>query len=59
MKVRNDCKKRFKKKLKRLDAELDKNKLSYDEYLGEFSGYYGHLKWGNCRNLLSLINRSE
>lgn len=57
MKVRNDCKKRFKKKLKRLDAELDKKELSYDEYLNEFAGYYGHLKWGNCRNLLNLINK--
>ena len=58
MKVRNDCKK-IQKKLKKFDNKLNKKDVPYDEYINAFAGYYGHLKWENCRNLLSLINRSE
>ena len=55
LKLRNDCKKRFKKKIKKFNNKLYKSLLSYDEYLNGFAGYYGHLKWGNCKSLLKLI----
>ena len=44
LKLRNDCKKRFKKKIKKFNNKLYKSLLSYDEYLNGFAGYYGHLK---------------
>lgn len=43
LKLRNDCKKRFKKKMKKFD---------YDVY----QSYIGHLKWGNCNALINFIN---
>lgn len=43
LKLRNDCKKRFKKKMKKFD---------YDVY----QSYIGHLKWGNCNCLINFIN---
>lgn len=43
LKLRNDCKKRFKKKMKKFD---------YDVY----QSYIGHLKWGNCNSLINFIN---
>lgn len=43
LKLRNDCKKRFKKKMKKFD---------YDVY----QSYIGHLKWGNCNGLINFIN---
>lgn len=46
MKVRNDCKKRFKKKMK---------EFKYDVY----QSYKGHFKWGNCKGLLIRYNVNE
>lgn len=43
LKLRNDCKKRFKKKMKKFD---------YDVY----QSYIGHLKWCNCNALINFIN---
>ena len=45
LKVRNDCKKRFKKKMK---------KFNYDV----FQGYKGHFKWGNCNSLIFFIDNN-
>lgn len=48
LKVRRDTKKRFKRKMK-----LSKNgKFSDEQSLHIFNSYKGHLKWGNCFNLI-------
>lgn len=48
LKVRRDIKKRFKRKMK-----LSKNgKFSDEQSLQIFNSYKGHLKWGNCFNLI-------
>ena len=48
LKVRRDTKKRFKRKMK-----LSKNgKFSDEQSLQIFNSYKGHLKWGNCFNLI-------
>ena len=51
LKVRRDTKKRFKRKMK-----LSKNgKFSDEQSLQIFNSYKGHLKWGNCFNLIKRI----
>lgn len=47
MKVRNDCKKRFKRKLKL----ISRGKFSSDRALAIVKSYEGHFKWGNCYKL--------
>ena len=48
LKVRRDTKERFKRKMK-----LSKNgKFSDEQSLQIFNSYKGHLKWGNCFNLI-------
>ena len=49
MKLRNDCKKRFKKKMK-LVYSLN-NSILYNSLL---ASYKGHFKWGNCKGLLYI-----
>lgn len=39
LKLRNDCKKRFKKKIKNFNYNI-------------YQSYKGHLKWGNCKGLI-------
>ncbi len=56
MKVKNDCKKRFNRKLKYLDNCLRLNNINKKEYINEMSGYYGHFKWGSCGSLLKKIS---
>lgn len=43
LKVRNDCKKRFKKKMRKYDYNI-------------YQSYKGHLKWGNCKGLIHSID---
>lgn len=50
MKVRKDTKKRFKRKMKL----IKEGKLNNSESV--IASYKGHLKWGNCYNLLKKIN---
>ena len=48
LKVRRDTKKRFKRKMK-----FSKNgRFSDEQSLQIFNSYKGHLKWGNCFNLI-------
>lgn len=49
MKLRNDCKKRFKKKIK-IFCSLN-NSFLYNSFI---ASYKGHLKWGNCKSLLYI-----
>lgn len=56
MKLRNDCKKRFKNKITNINYLYNNNYIDYKKYCNELSSYKGHLKWGNCKNLL-FINK--
>lgn len=49
MRVRTDCKKRFKRKMK----AIKEKKLPYDKALDVFNSYRAHLKWGNCYKLFN------
>lgn len=50
MKVRKDTKKRFKRKMKLIkEGRLDNSE-------SVIASYKGHLKWGNCYNLLKKFN---
>lgn len=55
MKLRNDCKKRFQKKMKQLNSLYDNHDISYQSYCNLLVSYKGHLKWGNCKELLFSI----
>ena len=48
MKVRKDTKKRFKRKM----GAIKKGKVDEEKALQIISSYKGHLKWGNCYNLV-------
>lgn len=48
MKVRKDTKKRFKRKM----SLIKKGKVDDDKALQIINSYKGHLKWGNCYNLV-------
>ncbi len=49
MKVRNDCKRRYKRKLKLIRSNKLNNKFI-------IPSYKGHFKWGNCFNLLKTLD---
>lgn len=46
LKLKNDCKKRFKRKMKKFDLNV-------------YQSYKGHLKWGNCNNLIYHIKNQR
>lgn len=48
LKVRNACKKKLKKKMKL----IKKGKYSPEKSIQVVNSYKGHLKWGNCYNLI-------
>ena len=48
MKVRKDTKKRFKRKM----SLIKKGKVDDDKALQIINSYKGHLKWGDCYNLV-------
>ena len=52
MKVKNQTKKRFKRKMKSLKKLVDEEKISYDIYHQIQSSYLGHLKYGNTKKLI-------
>lgn len=52
MKVRRDTKKKFKRKM----GAIKKGKIDDATALQIINSYKGHLKWGNCHNLLKKIN---
>lgn len=43
MKIRNDCKKKFKRKMRKYDYNI-------------YQSYKEHLKWGNCKGLIHSID---
>ena len=49
MKVKNDTKKRFKRKMK----AIKKGKIANEKAISIISSYKGHFRWGNCYNLLN------
>ena len=52
MKVRNNTKKKFKKKLKKLYILYDEEQVKFEELRCVRDSYLGHLKHGNCNNLI-------
>ena len=54
MKVRNQTKRRFKRKMKKIHILYDNNKLTLQEFKNIESSYIGHLKHGNCKTLMKL-----
>lgn len=59
MKVKNQTKKRFKKKMKKLYTLLDNKKISKDDLNQVKASYLGHLSYGNTKKLIykSLGNK--
>lgn len=53
MKVRNDCKKRFKKKIKLLRYK------DYNKYKALIESYKGHLGYGDCRGLFYKVVKEK
>lgn len=52
MKVKTECKRRYKKKLKL----IKENKISNPKAKSILASYQSHFKWGNCYNLLKTRN---
>ena len=52
MKVRNNTKKRFKKKIRKANQLYENNIIDYKEYKMILDSYLGHLSYGNCNNLM-------
>lgn len=52
VKVRNQTKKKFKRKMKTLDKLYDNGLISAEERLSVVNSYVGHLSYGDCGNLL-------
>ena len=55
IKVKNQTKKKFKRKLKKLYKLYSNDKISYKDIIQIKASYLGHLKYGNTKN---LINRT-
>lgn len=51
MKVKNQTKRRFKRKMKNLYKLYEYNQISLSEYKNVESSYAGHLKHGSCKRL--------
>ena len=52
VKVKNQTKKRFKRKMKSLKQLVNEEKISYDIYHQIQSSYLVHLKYGNTKKLI-------
>ena len=53
IKVKNQTKKKFKRKLKKLYKLYSNNKISYKEVLQVKASYLGHLNYGDTKNLIN------
>ena len=56
LKVRNSTKKKFKKKMKKLNKLYIDNKISLLKLKEVYTSYNSHLSYGNCKNLLYSQN---
>ena len=52
LKVRNDTKKRFRRKMKKVNQLYLDNLIDYTEYKIVIDSYTGHLSYWNCNNLI-------
>ena len=52
LKVRNDTKKRFRRKMKKVNQLYLDDLIDYTEYKMVIDSYTGHLSYGNCNNLI-------
>ena len=55
LKVRNNTKKKFKKKMRKLNCLSKNNIISECERDIVFNSFYSHLSYGNCNNLLNKV----
>lgn len=53
MKLRNDCKKRFRKKIRKINCKYLNGDINYNNYNNSLASYSGHLSWGNCNSLFN------
>lgn len=53
LKVRNETKKKFKKKMKKINDLYDRDIISYKDRKCILDSYSGHLSYGNCNNLIN------
>ena len=52
LKVRNDTKKKFKKKMKKINLLYEKKIIDYKERKSVIDSYLGHLSYGSCDDLI-------
>ncbi len=55
VKVRNNTKKKFKKKMKKLNYLVENNLITKKERDVVFNSFYSHRSCGNCGNLVSIF----
>jgi len=60
MKVKNQTKKRFKRKMKKLSKLYNEKRITYNDFFQVKSSYLGHLSYGNTKKLVRVnLNRIE
>jgi len=60
MKVKNQTKRRFKRKMKKLSKLYNNKQISYNDFFQVKSSYLGHLSYGNTKKLVRVnLNRIE
>jgi len=52
LKIRNDTKKRFKKKMKKINCLYENGQIDFTERKSVIDSYIGHLEYGNCNKLI-------
>jgi hypothetical protein len=52
LKVKNQTKRKFKRKMKNMELLYQKNKITNEKYIQVKNSYLGHLKYGNTNNLI-------
>ena len=60
MKVKNQTKKRFKRKIKKLNSLVEQNVIPYEKFLQVKGSYLGHLSYGHTKKLVAnTLNKYE
>ncbi len=59
VKVRNETKRKFQKKMRKLYVLYKDKKISFENYYQSFSSYKGHLQNGSCYNLINKNMRFD
>ena len=59
LKVRNETKRKFKKKMNKVNRLYECDLISRKERKCIFDSYIDHLSYGNCNNLIHDFNNTE